>query len=400
MKLCVILDDHFAQTPDGTTWAQTAFPKSFWQRYLTVFDHVRIGARAIQVPTVPHDWLQVTGENISFVAVPHYVGPLQYLQQANQVKRVLRRMIERQDAVILRVPSNLVNNVEPTLRQKGHLYAVEVVGDPYGTFAPGAMDHPLRPFFRWWFMHRLRQQCLSACALAYVTQSTLQRRYPPAPDAFSTHFSSVELPNEAFVVQPRPPLQDQRPCRIIFIGSMMHRYKAPDVLLEACTLCLQKGFDLSLTIIGDGKYRPMFEAQAKRLGVHENVQFIGQISTGNAVRMQLDQADLFVLPSKTEGLPRSMLEAMARGLPCIGSNIGGIPELLPPEAMVQPGDANALAQKISEFISNPARLAQMAAQNLAKAKFYHEEILRERRTAFYRAVKEKTEMWLEERGKK
>jgi glycosyltransferase involved in cell wall biosynthesis len=105
-------------------------------------------------------------------------------------------------------------------------------------------------------------------------------------------------------------------------------------------------------------------------------------------------ADLFVLPSRTEGLPRAMLEAMARALPCIGSTAGGIPELLPAEDMVPPGDALSLALKIRSVLTDPVRLMSMSSRNLEKAKGYHEGILRERRNAFYNSVLDVTREWL------
>jgi len=89
-----------------------------------------------------------------------------------------------------------------------------------------------------------------------------------------------------------------------------------------------------------------------------------------------------------------MVEAMARGLPCIGSTVGGIPELLAPEDMVPPGDVTALANKIREVVTDPERIARMSARNLEKAKEYREEVLYERRKKFYRYVPEVTEEWL------
>jgi glycosyltransferase involved in cell wall biosynthesis len=126
--------------------------------------------------------------------------------------------------------------------------------------------------------------------------------------------------------------------------------------------------------------------------------FLGELPAGEAVRAELDRADLFVLPSRTEGLPRAMLEAMARALPCLGSTVGGIPELLPPEDMVSPGDVTALARKIREVLADPPRMSRMSARNLEKAQAYREEILQERRVAFYQHVKEKTEAWLATSG--
>jgi glycosyltransferase involved in cell wall biosynthesis len=125
------------------------------------------------------------------------------------------------------------------------------------------------------------------------------------------------------------------------------------------------------------------------------VRFAGQLTTREAVRAELDQADLFVLASLTEGLPRAMIEAMARSLPCIGTAVGGIPELLPLDAMVAPGNTADLAAIISAVVTDPARMASMSARNLAKAREYHEDIIRGRRTAFYKHLKEGTMQWLE-----
>ncbi|RLF03245.1 MAG: hypothetical protein DRJ64_08525 [Thermoprotei archaeon] len=91
-----------------------------------------------------------------------------------------------------------------------------------------------------------------------------------------------------------------------------------------------------------------------------------------------------------EGLPRAMIEAMARGLACIGSRVGGIPELLPPEGIVPAKDARALAQRIAELISDPCKLIQMAKSNYETAKEYETSVLHQRRLEFYKYVRRLT----------
>ena len=179
------------------------------------------------------------------------------------------------------------------------------------------------------------------------------------------------------------------------IGSLSQLYKAPDVLIDAVAACTREGLDLRLTIVGDGKERPVLEARARALGLGPRVRFLGQLPAGEAVRAELDRADLFVLPSRQEGLPRAMVEAMARALPCIGSTVGGIPELLPPEDLVPPGDVGTLARKIREVVGDPDRMARMSARNLEKARQYGEDLLLERRVAFYRHIKACTQAWLD-----
>jgi glycosyltransferase involved in cell wall biosynthesis len=168
------------------------------------------------------------------------------------------------------------------------------------------------------------------------------------------------------------------------------------VLIDAVALGVRHGLDVRLAIAGEGRHRQELEARAASLGVADRVEFLGQLRAGEAVRAELDRADLFVLPSRTEGLPRAMIEAMARGLPCIGTRVGGIPELLPPEDMVPPGDAPALCEKIREMVSDPQRMARASDRNLRVAQEYRDETLRERRVRFYRRVRDATAAWLGE----
>jgi len=232
----------------------------------------------------------------------------------------------------------------------------------------------------------------------------LPYRYPAARDALATPYSSVELKDEAFVFSdinldsaafvptPRTGARHiEGAYKLVFVGSLAQMYKGPDILIDAVAKCLSKGLETSLTVVGSGKYRAELEARAKALGIAKRVRFLGELPASAPVRAQLDEADLFVLPSRTDALPRAIIEAMARGLPCIGSTVGGIPELLPPEDMVPPSNVAALARKILEVANNPTRQAAMSARNLEKAKEYHKKLLGEVRKSFYEYTKKETE---------
>ena len=418
MNVVITLEHRFLRTPDSAVWTPTTFAYPFWQRYLEVFDSVRVVARVRDVLSASAGWKRADGESVSFAAVPYYLGLEQFVIKAITVVRVVKTAVTPADAVIMRVPSHLANMLTPFLNKTRHPYGVEVVGDPYDVFAPGAVKHPLRPFFRWWFTRQLKRQCSHACGAAYVTQYALQRRYPPGRGALSTVHSSSQLTSESFVSHPREmpvfatyytdvELTDKdyvalprttceeigRPFRLVSVASLAQLYKGIDILIDAVAICVRDGIDLSLTIVGDGKYRSELEKRATAHGLEQRVRFLGQLPAGAPVRAQLDAADLFVLPSRTEGLPKALIEAMARGLPCIGSAVGGVPELLPPEDLVPPNDARALASKITEVVNDPSRMARMSKRGLAKAREYHEDAVRERRLAFYRHVKETTERW-------
>jgi glycosyltransferase involved in cell wall biosynthesis len=171
-------------------------------------------------------------------------------------------------------------------------------------------------------------------------------------------------------------------------------YKAPDVVIDATAACVRDGLDLELVLLGDGKHRAELEARASGHGLGDRVRFRGSVPMGAPVRAELDRADLFVLPSRADTVPKAMLEAMARALPCIGSTVGGFAELVPAEDLVSPNDAGALAATIRAVVTDPARMAAMSARNLATAREYHEDILQARRIDFYRVVRERTEQWI------
>lgn len=394
MRILFVLEHHFERTPDGRVWTQAAYASRFWERFLTVFEEVRVVARVKETATQLAGKVRADGANISFAGIPDYTGPLQYLLQSREIQRKVRAAFRKGDAVILRVPSAIGTALLPALQAERYPYGLQVVGDPNQVFARGVVNHPLRIFWQQWFTHQLAQQCAHAAAAAYVTKTYLQERYP-CPGYVSS-FSDVELGADAFVQVPRPPRRMPGPLRIITVGTLAQLYKGPDILIQAASLCCAQGVDAELVILGEGKYLAMLQALAQERGLQGRVHFLGQLTAGAPVREQLDRADLFVLPSLTEGLPRALLEAMARALPCIGSTVGGIPELLEAEDLVPPGDAGALARKLGEILTDAPRMARMSERNLLRAREFRQDKLEAKQYAFYSYVQERTEQWLGE----
>jgi glycosyltransferase involved in cell wall biosynthesis len=233
--------------------------------------------------------------------------------------------------------------------------------------------------------------CQGASAVHYVTERALQQRYPAAPGAYTVAFPNA-LMDSAFASDS---ILDERfrriglngPLRIGFIGSLAQMYKGPDVLLRASSLCRSRGRDFEIIMVGDGRYAKPMKALATRLGIEDRTQFVARLPFGKPIFDFLDSIDLFVMPSRAEGLPRAMLEAMARGCPCIGSNVGGIPELLAADDLVPPNDPEALARKIMEVTADPQRMKAMSERNLARAKQFDPNTLRDVRRVFYEYVR-------------
>src|ERR1700722_635122 len=327
MRLVVTCEHRFSLARDGSVWTKVAFDYEFWERYLAVFDAVQVVARAVPDANINERYKRVAGDRVQFSAIPFYLGPEQFLMKRRKIRSALHAAVEETDALLCRVGSPLADELLPMFWRNKRPYALEVVGDPKEALGSGAVHHPLRKLFQMRATHLLRRECSRAVGVAYVTREVLQKSYPcpahsvgisdvtrldfsSAPKVFTTSYSSLTCKADDFATESRHFDPHQRP-KIIFVGSLAQMYKGPDVLLRALQF-LNKQLYAQAIIIGDGKHRFGLENMARDLGISGDVQFVGELPSGRPIRDQLDQATLFVMPSRTEGLPRALIEAMAR----------------------------------------------------------------------------------------
>jgi len=396
MRLVIATEMHFIEYR-GHIYAETLGDYAFWQRYLHVFSSVCIVARVRPVSSLADSAERADGEGVEFVGLPDYVGPLDALRKLPGLLAKTRVAGQQRAAFLLRLPGAVGTLLFLWLQLRRWPFAARVVGDPYESLSTEALGKSWAHLFRPIITCAFKRQCLTAGCIAYVTKHTLQRRYPTRA-RFVTSYSDVWLPDDLFsVVLPDAALQDSRMkgwapavVRLIFLGSLAQRYKGLHVLLNAMRLCIQRGMQLELNVLGDGEYRVEYEGLAAQLGLRMAVTFHGQVASGTEVFRHLQSSDLFVMPSLTEGLPRAMLEAMACGLPCIGSAVGGIPELLAAEDTFASGDAAALAELIEAVLSDPRRLAAMSRRNRATAWYYRASNMKAKRLEFYEAIRDLT----------
>jgi len=391
----VALEHRFIKMPNGNVYSRAVFGYEFWKRYLQVFDKVVVFARMQNGLQPESGQARADGPNVSFFELPLFRGPWQLLMHYHKVNWLAEIASEKADAYILRAPGTISTLLFRHLLKKKIPYGIEVVADPWDGLSPGSVKTKLRPLLRRKMTWDLARQCRYAGAASYVSEYTLQNRYPPG--GWSTNYSSVELPIEAIVNEAvirerikrvKEKSKSSEPYRIGFIGSISVLCKAPDVLIDAVAACINAGVNLELEIAGEGQSQGHLAELARFSGIEDKVKFLGPLSAGDGVFKQLDSVDLYVLPSRTEGLPRSIIEAMARGVPCIGTNVGGFRELLETDEMVPPNDSKTLAEKIMSVLSYQKHMEKMSLRNIQIAKKYSSDKLNERRIKFYEKVKE------------
>jgi colanic acid/amylovoran biosynthesis glycosyltransferase len=204
---------------------------------------------------------------------------------------------------------------------------------------------------------------LYQCADAVVTISKFNKeymvqRYGDLDSKIKIIHCGIDTGRFSFL--PRQPQLSGKPLRLLNVGRLA-QMKGQDVLLRAMALLKQRGMHLHLDIVGGGELEQELMSLAIKLQVDDCLTFHG-VQPEQFVRQLHERADLFVLPSRSEGLPVACIEALAMGTTCIATRITGIPELIESGVnglLVEAEDADGLAEAIGKLQADPQMAQQM-----------------------------------------
>jgi glycosyltransferase involved in cell wall biosynthesis len=193
----------------------------------------------------------------------------------------------------------------------------------------------------------------AAVIVSHAAGKTLRLPSHAAPFVVVHNGIAAAPANEQHRADARAELGAGDACVGILVARIDGR-KGHATLLKSLRAVDDLGVTLKMWIVGDGSARAAAESQAARLGLGpDRVRFLGRRSD---IDRLLNAADFFVLPSDIEGLPLSILEAMAHGLPIVASNVGGVPEIIQDGInglLVPAGDDAALAAAIRRVATDP-----------------------------------------------
>jgi phosphatidylinositol alpha-1,6-mannosyltransferase len=336
-RLLVVTDNVFYRQ-GAAVFDRFCFDRAFFDDYAAVFEEVRVAAR-VERRTAAHGMHRADGDGVAFVDLASVQGAAWVLAPWRRYCRPLADAVDWADVVCVRMPGVAGWHAARLGRRRGKPVMFELTGDPLAAGA-GSASHRIGGLIQYW---RTRQVVRWACVGSYVSRAHLQRRYPAAAGTITAAIASIRLPASAFRPARIAPTRPDR-LRLVFVGSFLP-VKNHATLLRALALAKREGLALSLTLVGDGPLRPAIEAQIAALGLEAEVRLTGHLGRPR-VEAELDAADLFVIPSWSEGLPRATIEAMARGLPVIGSAVPGIRELLPPALLFEPADSESIVAAI------------------------------------------------------
>lgn len=136
-------------------------------------------------------------------------------------------------------------------------------------------------------------------------------------------------------------------CRlnIITVAAVNVRYKGQEYVIRAIAKLNKMGYNYQYYLVGGGD-NTFLNNVVKECEVEKYVHFIGALPHNKVIEV-LDKMDIYIQPSKQEGLPRALIEAMSRALPAVGTRVAGIPELLHDDCLVKKGSVSEIVRVLS-----------------------------------------------------
>lgn len=238
-----------------------------------------------------------------------------------------------------------------------------VISEHYTGFPRGTLSRWDRLVARWAFGRAARVCPDSADLGRHLAPLARGTRIQPMPNVVDTA-----------VFAPGPARAPGERRRLVNVASL-HDKKGHEYLLEAVGKIRESRPDVELTIVGDGPRRAELERMAADLGVQESVRFAGMRNREEVAEL-LREADVFVLSSLWENAPHAVIEAFASGLRVVATDVGGVSELMDPEAgvLIPPADAQALATATLAALDDPRTLDVHAVAERARERYGAETV--------------------------
>jgi glycosyltransferase involved in cell wall biosynthesis len=354
-------------------------------RYRSYVSDVVIVLRCKKSDTIDPSWFRIDGEGVSVAPIPDPETPFSAFLQLPAISLAVLRAIKSCDRYYLKFPEPAATIVCLFLLLLRKKYAVEVVASSKEGILFAKKGMPFVRLYAGLFDFLTKFLVKRAHCATYVS-NYLRKRYPTKRRDHEWVFSSAELDDET-IGSPRSVESFRTEPFKVFCVGRMSKEKGHIYLVRAFKKVLDiTSKSVELHMVGDGPERNRLESEAKHLGIGSSVHFHGYIKRGSELFSLLDEAHLFIMPSLTEGMGRCLIEAMARGLPCIGSRVGGIPEYLDVDALFPSGNAEAIAAKIIPLLADSEKLAQMSRRNFEFSKAFRPDALQVVKEDFWRIV--------------
>lgn len=348
------------------------------RRYVLLGDRVTFLMRLAEVsPERAKQLSPILEPKFSFIEIPNFKSIRTYFSNKKKAKSKIEEAVKTHDLLVIRLPSAAGTIAFKKAQELNKPVLVEFVACVFDALWNYDWRGKLLAHFK---LRKYQKLMLQASHTIYVTNQFLQSRYPTKGKAIGC--SDVEIAHiDRDVLQRRlEKIRRQKDLlTLCTVAALDVPYKGQADVIKAIGQLKKEGILFKYKLIGQGNPAQL-EKAIEKYNVKDLVEIIGPLPH-NKVFDFLETIDIYIQPSKVEGLPRALAEAMSKACPSLGSAVGGIPELISEECTFKPGSVEEIIRKLKR-VDTPWLLEQ-AGLNFQTAKEYQKEVLEERRKAFY-----------------
>jgi len=364
---------------DGQVYS-IGFTYDIWKRYLAVFDKLIVSTRMRFVDTKITDMKLSSGPRVEFKPISNYSKNTDIIINKRKIVKQIRETLKLCDCAIIRLPSFIgyIAIKEAIIMKKPYL--IEVVGCAWGALWNHSLKGKLIALPSYLTM---KKAVKNAPYALYVSNKFLQQRYPCNGKTVSC--SDVSLPSindDSLLIRRINKINQMTKDKPIVLGTVAAvnvRYKGQQYVIKAISKLNKEGYNFEYHLVGGGD-KSYLKSIAEKYNVADKVKFLGTLPH-EKIFDYLDNIDIYIQPSKQEGLPRALIEAMSRGCPSLGSKVGGIPELINNDLVFQKGSVHEICELLKRMYQKV--MIEEAKRNFEKAKEYDRNLLNIRRVSFF-----------------
>ena len=347
-------------------------------RYYILGEHITCLAFSQNVLSPKQE--KIKDENVDFVFVKK-INTLTSLFRRRAENRILiENEVKKADICVIHVPSFIGESVVQLARKYKKPYITVVVGCAWDSYWNYSLKGKMIAPFRYWSLRKVQKDSPYSI---YVTNEFLQRRYPTNGISIACSNVNIATGDERILKRRLQRIfMRTRPLKMATIAAVNVRYKGQEYVIEALSKLRDKGIFLEYHLIGSGS-TDFLQSLVLKHNLQDRVFFHGAVPHEQILSI-LDDIDIYIQPSKQEGLPRALIEAMSRGCLCLGSATAGIPELLDSNYVFRRGNVNDIVKILSEV--KQSDFESQAKRNFLEASKYDSKILNEKRSYFLKEV--------------
>jgi len=326
---------------------------------------------------------KITHKAFNLIEIPNFKS-IKSLHKKAVAKKIIYNAVIENDIIIVRLPSAAGVIAKKIAEKYNKPVLVEVVACVYDALWNYDWRGKLLANFK---KNSYQKTIKKSTHVVYVTKDYLQNVYPT--EGKNTNCSNVVLnQQEDNIIQKRlNKINSKSNSELLVlctVAAVDVEYKGQSNVIKAVALLKEQNILVKYKIVGQGNPIKL-QLLIKKLKVEHLIEIVGPLKH-DKIFSYLDDIDVYIQPSKTEGLPRAVVEALSRACPAIGSNVGGIPELIQKDLLFNPNSVSEIMHIIKKIKYKSIQIST-AEENFLKAREYRLEAIESRRIEFYNQFK-------------